>query len=125
MLHNTQNQPTKFRTKIWVEINDDAHGTYNTNSQTRFETLILKPSLCDYSYAYILVKENVNVTAANPNKRKNILIKNCAPFTKCISEINNTQKDKAKYIDTVILMYNLTEYGNNYQKHQEVHGNRI
>ena len=31
LLDNTSNQPTKFRTKNWVEINDDARGTYNTN----------------------------------------------------------------------------------------------
>ena len=33
LLDKTPNQPTKFRTKNTVEINDDARGTYNTNSQ--------------------------------------------------------------------------------------------
>ena len=37
-----------------------------------------------------------------------VVFKNCAPFTKCISEINNMQIDNAKYIDLVIPMYNLT-----------------
>ena len=32
LLNNTPNQPTKFRTKKWVEINDDSRGTYNTNN---------------------------------------------------------------------------------------------
>ena len=49
LLDNTLNQPTKFRTKIWVKINDDARGTYNTNSQTKFKTSLLKSNLCDYS----------------------------------------------------------------------------
>ena len=38
LLHNTPNQPTKLRTKNWVEINDDIRGTYNTNSQNKFKT---------------------------------------------------------------------------------------
>ena len=54
LLDNTPNQPYKFRTKNWIEINDDAHGTYNTNSQIEFKTSVLNSSLCDYSDAYIL-----------------------------------------------------------------------
>ena len=42
--------------------------------------------------------------------------KNCAPFTNCISEINNTQVDNAKDIDIVMPMYNLIEYSDNYAK---------
>ena len=38
LLDNTSNQPSKFRTKNWVEINDDSQGTYNTNSQIKFKT---------------------------------------------------------------------------------------
>ena len=48
LLDNTPNQPTKFRTKNWVEINDDAHKTYSTNSQIKFKTLMFRSSLCDY-----------------------------------------------------------------------------
>ena len=59
LLKNTPNQPTKFRTKNWVEINDDSRGTYNTNSQIRFETSMLRSSLCDYSEAYILVSGTI------------------------------------------------------------------
>ena len=36
LLDNTPIQPTKFRTKNWVEINNDAGGTYNTNSEIKF-----------------------------------------------------------------------------------------
>ena len=49
MLDNTPNQPTNFRTKNWVEINDDEHETYKTNSQIKFKVSVLKSSLCDYS----------------------------------------------------------------------------
>ena len=57
-LDNTPNQLTKLM-KNWVEINDDARGTYNTSSQIKFETTMLKSNLCDYSDAYILVKGTI------------------------------------------------------------------
>ena len=44
------------------------------------------------------------------------MFKNCGPFTDCISEINNKEMDHAKDIDVVMLMYNLTEYKENYSK---------
>ena len=62
LLDNTPNQPSKFRTKNWVEINDDARGTYNTNSQIKFKTSMLKSSLCDYSDADILVSGTIAIT---------------------------------------------------------------
>ena len=71
LLDNTPNQPNKFRTKYWVEKNDESRGTYNTNSQIRFKTSLLRSSLCDYSNAYILVKGTITVvntgTVAAPN----------------------------------------------------------
>ena len=54
LLDNTPNQPSKFRTKNWVEITDDSLGTYNTNSQIKFKIKMLNLSLSDYSVAYIL-----------------------------------------------------------------------
>ena len=119
---NTLNQPYKFRTRNWVEINDESRGTYNVNSQIKFKTTMLKSSLCDYSDAYILVKGTISVnntaaqgTAVN-NTNKKVIFTNCAPFTNCISEINNTQIDNAKDIDIVMPMYNLIEYSDNYAK---------
>ena len=58
---DASNQPSKFKTKDWVEINDDSRGTYNVNSQIKFKTTMLKSSLCDYSDAYILVKRKVKL----------------------------------------------------------------
>ena len=62
LLDNTSNQPSKFRTKNWIEINDQSRGTYNTNSDIRFKTTMLKSSLCDYSDAYILAKGRITIT---------------------------------------------------------------
>ena len=81
---------------------------------------MLRSSLCDYSNAYILVKGNITVNntaddgAAANNTNKKVIFKYCAPFTSCISNINNEQIDNAEYID--IVMYNLIEYSVNYSK---------
>ena len=81
---------------------------------------MLKSSLCDYSDAYIIVKETITVnnTAAEGanNTNKKAPFKDCALFTNCISEINNTQVDNAKDIDIVMSMYNLIKYSDNYAK---------
>ena len=119
LLDNTTNQLAKFRTKNWFGINDDSCGTYITSSQIKFKTSMSRSSLCDYSDVYILVKGNIIVTntAATPNNtNKKVTFENCAPFTVCISETNNTGIDHAKDIDIVIPMYNLTVYSDNYSK---------
>ena len=54
LLDNTSNQLSKFRTKNWIEVNDESRGVYNTNSDIRFKTTMLKSSLCDYSDVYVL-----------------------------------------------------------------------
>ena len=56
MLDNTPNQPSKLKTKNWVEVNDESRGTYDKDIQIRFKTSMLRSSFCDYSDAYILVK---------------------------------------------------------------------
>ena len=64
LLDNTPNQQSKFRTKNWVKINDDSRRTYNTNTQVKFKTSMLKLSLCDYSDTYT----HVNGTVTVPNR---------------------------------------------------------
>ena len=85
---------------------------------------MLKSSLCDYSDAYILVKGKITIAGAGADaearqadeRDKGEAFKNFAPFTNCISEVNNTQVDNAKDIDIVMPMYNLIEYSDNYAK---------
>ena len=121
---NTLNQPSKFRTRNWVEINDESRGAYNVNSQIKFKTTMLKSSLFDYSGAYILVKGKITIAGAGADaaarqadeRDKGVIFKNCAPFINCISKINNTQIDNAKDIDIAMPMYNLIEYSDNYAK---------
>ena len=85
---------------------------------------MLKSGLFDYSNAYILVKEKITIAGAGDDaaarqadeRDKGVAFKNCAPFTNCISEINNTQIDNCKDIDIVMPLYNLLEYSDNYAK---------
>ena len=102
-------------------MNDESRGTYNVNSQIEFKNSMLRSSSCNYSDAYILVSAAITFSktaaaAAAANNRKNIIIKNCAPFTNCISAINDTQIYIAKAIDIVMLMNGLIEYSDNYSK---------
>ena len=77
LIDDASNQPSKFTTKNWVEINDESRGTYNANSQIKFKITMLKYNLCDYSDTYILVKGTVTVNntasadadANNTNKK--------------------------------------------------------
>ena len=101
LLDNTPNQPTKFRAKNWVEINDEERQTYNTNSQIKFQTSVLSSSLCDYSNVYVLVSGTITVEALEAGGANNgiqAVFKNCTPFTNSISEINNTQIDNLSMI---------------------------
>ena len=76
---------------------------------------MLRTSSCDYNDAYILVSGAITITGAGDNdaakrldeRNKGVILKNCASFTDCISELNNTQTDNAKYIDLVMPMHNL------------------
>ena len=85
---------------------------------------MLRSNLCDYADAYILVNGRITITGAGADaaarqadeRDKGVTFKNCVPFTKCISRINNTEIDNAKDIDIVMSMYNLIEYSDNYLK---------
>ena len=97
-----------------------------TNTDIKFKTTMLRFSLCEYADAYILVKGIITITGAvdddaakRLDERKGVIFKTWAPFTKCISRINNTDIDTARDIDTVMPMYNLIEYSD------EVFGNTI
>ena len=122
MLNDESNKPSKFRTRNWVEINDDIRGAYSPNNQIRFKAAMLRSSLCNYSDAHILVKGNVTVNniadvgAAENVTNKKVIFRNFAPFTNCISKINNTQIGNVEYIDIVMPLYNLMECSNNYSK---------
>ena len=98
LLDNTPNQPCKFRTKNWVEINDGARETCKKNSQIKFEISMLKSRSYDYSDAYMPISGTITIAGAGiddnakrlDERNKGVIFENCAPFTDCISETNNT-----------------------------------
>ena len=110
-----------FAVKKWYIINDENNTNYRVNKDTgtdnpdiiKYDTRVLKPNLCDYAEAYILVDGTIRATNAVNATR--LALKNCAPFTKCNLEINDEHVDTAGNLDIVMPMYNLIEYSDNYQ----------
>ena len=122
-LDSVSNQPSKVRTRNWVEINDDSRGTY-TNADIKFITTMLKSDLCDYADAYIFIKGTITITGIGNDdngrhadeRNKALMFKDCVLFTKSISRINVIDTDNAQDIDIVMPMYKLIEYSDNYSK---------
>ena len=110
-----------FATKKWYIINDENNTNYGVDKDTgannpdtiKYDTRVLKPNLCDYAEAYILVDGTIRAAAANGNTR--LALKNCAPFTKCNLEINDEHVDTAENLDIAMPTHNLIEYSDNYQ----------
>ena len=110
-----------FATKKWYIIYDENSTNHGVNKDTgadnpdtiRYDTRVLKPNLCDYAEAYILIDGTISAAAADANTR--LALKNCAPFTKCNLEINDEHVDIAENLDITMPMYNLIEYSDNYQ----------
>ena len=101
IIDDTTNQPSKFRSRNWVEMNEESKGRCN-NSTITFKTSMIRSSVCDYGGAYIFLKRTITVAntaasgAAVNNTNKKEIFKFCAPFTNFITEINNTQVHDAK-----------------------------
>ena len=100
----------------WYVINDENkadHGEGNEDGTTiKFETKVIKASLCDYFDGYILVTGNITATGGNANTK--VAFKNCASFLKWITHINDEHVDTADNLDIIMPMYNLIEYCDNY-----------
>ena len=101
LLNDSDNESLKFATRKWYIINDQNNGQYgrgNENYSTiRFETKVIKPSLCDYSDAYILVTGDIKVAGIAANT--NVAFKNCAPITRLVTHINDKHVETAENLD--------------------------
>ena len=111
LLNSTDNDNSKFATKRWYIIDSESNGNYSQNDEIKFLTRLFESSLCDYSDAYILVTGNI--TATPNNAATQVVFKNCVPFEKCRTEINETFTE-ATHINITMPMHNLTEYSDNY-----------
>ena len=121
LLNKYDTDSKHFATKKWYIINDENNTNYGVNKDTgadnpdtiKYNTRVLKPNLCDYAEAYILVNGTIRAAAADGNTR--LALKNCSLFTKCNLEINDEHVDTAENLDIVMPMYNLIEYSDNCQ----------
>ena len=86
---------------------------YAPANEITYNTEILKSNLCDYNDAYISVTGDITVVASPATQ---VAFKNCAPFTKCITNLYGTAIDNAEDLNLVIPMYKLIEYSSNYSE---------
>ena len=112
LLNSSENEFWKFATKKWYVIDSESNGSHSHHDPIKFLTTSIESSLCDYSDAYILVAGNITVTGGNASTK--VAFKNCAPFNKCRTEINETFVDNAENTNIATPMYNLIEYSDNY-----------
>ena len=118
LLNYSENKSFKFATRKWYIINDQNNGQYGRGNEDeyystiKFETKVIKPNLCDYSDAYILVTGDIKVAAVAVDTY--FAFKNCAPFTRCATHINDEHVETAESLDIIMPMYNSIEYSDNY-----------
>ena len=119
LLNKSDTNSRHFATKKLYVINDLNNAAYgvdqygnNEPDNIKYETKVLKPNLCDYADAYILVTGIIR-TVGGDNSTK-VALKNFAPFRKCILHINDEYVEKADILDIAMSVYNLIEYSDNY-----------
>ena len=111
----TSDEVPRVISKKWVEVHDYSGSVGNRYKRTKqiiFKTSMLWLDLCNFSDAYIVIKETITLTKINKRKiidirSRFLAFKNNAPFTYCISKINNVFIDNAEDLDVVMPMYNL------------------
>ena len=112
LLNSSENEYSKFATKIWYLIDSEAKGNCSHKNPIKFFTTSIESSPCDYSDAFVVVTGNINVVRADDNTE--VAFKNFTPFTKSTAEINETFIDEAEHINIAMPMYNFIKYSDNY-----------
>ena len=116
LLNNSDNESSRFATIKWHIINDQNNGQYgrgNENDSTiKIDTKVTKSFLCNYSDAYILVTGDIKI--ADIAVDINVAFKNCAPFTRFVTHVNDEHVEITENLDIVMPTYNLIEYSDNY-----------
>ena len=96
LLNGSDNENSKLATKKWYVIDSESNGNYSHHNPIKILTKSIESSLCDYSDRYILVTRDIAVKKRNNDNTNNIditqatqvVFKNCAPFNKGGTEIN-------------------------------------
>ena len=105
---------SKFVIRKWNIVNGNSKANYGVGGEIIYNTEISKSSPYDYNDAYILVRGDI--TIENCNLATEIAFKNCALFTKCITEIRRATIDDPGDLNLLMPMYNLIEYNSNYSE---------
>ena len=112
LLNDSDNESSKFATRKWYIVNGKNNRQYGrgteNDSTMKFETKVIKPNLCDYSDACILMTGDIKVIVVVADT--NVSFKSCGPFTRCVTHINDEHVETAEKFDTIMPMYNLIEY---------------
>ena len=110
---------SKIIARKWNIVNYNSKSNYDLTNKITYNADILKSNLCHYSDAHILVRGDITVVGAPATQ---LAFKNCAPFTKCITKIDETTIDDVHNLDLVMPVHNLIEYSSNIRKQQNVYG---
>ena len=92
---------SKFVTRKWNIVNNNSKSNYDLTDEITYNREILKSNLRDDKDAYILVRGDITVVAA---PEKQVALRNCLPFTKCITNIDETTIDDAEDLHLVMPM---------------------
>ena len=116
LLNGSDNEFSEFAKRkcyIIIDQNNGQYGRGNENNSTiKFEAKVIKPNLCDYSDAYVLVTGDIVVVEGDQNTP--IAFKNCATFRRCVTHINDGHAETVENLDVIMSMYNLLEHRDNY-----------
>ena len=112
---------SKFMARKWNMVYDNSKANYDVGNEIIYIMEVLKSNLCDQNDAYILVRGGITIIGHQVTQ---VAFKKCAPFTKCITKIDETTIDDAENLNLVMLMCILIEYSSNYSETtgQEVYG---
>ena len=90
---------SKFVTRKWNIVNDNSAVNYDAANEIIYNTEVLESNLCDYNNAYILVRGDITITGHPVTQ---VAFTYCAPFTKCITKIDETIMDDTENLHLVM-----------------------
>ena len=107
LILNLQNLQQENDTLLMIKIMDNM-----AEEMKMIQPLNLKQKSLNQIFAIILVTGDIKVAGVAANI--NVAFKNCAPFTRCVTHINDEHVETAENLDITMPMYNLIEYSDNY-----------
>lgn len=102
-LGNDDKQPSKLKTKTWIEVTNESRERCNPSGEINFKITMQRTSFCEYGDVYMLVKETIIINEAGADaaskeidkKNNKVTFKGCAPFRAFVSKTSNIELDNA------------------------------